>query len=141
MSPLQNIAVIGCIALSLTGCNDRTLNVTIPMGTVLYAKLYHIGDSVLGSVLPTEYRSEGFSKAEYAVSQVLVDSDCALGIPLEWSNRLKKHVASSATLSCEGVDQRELQGYVVDEDGEQGLDGVTLGGVVSFVVTQTVSVK
>ena len=54
---------------------------------------------------------------------------------------MKKHVAATATLSCDGVEQRELKGYVVDKDGKEGLDGVALGGVVSFVVTESVSVK
>ncbi|MCE0755610.1 MULTISPECIES: hypothetical protein [Pseudomonas] len=141
MSPLRNLAVYGCIALSLAGCNDKKINVTIPMGAVIYAKLYHLGDPALGTVLPTEYRAGGAGKVDYDFSQVLAGGDCALGIPLEWNNSMKKHVAATATLSCDGVEQRELKGYVVDKDGKQGLDGVALGGVVSFVVTESVSVK
>ncbi|HGY9633933.1 hypothetical protein MX621_30905 (plasmid) [Pseudomonas aeruginosa] len=141
MSPLQKIAVLGCVALSLAGCNDKKINVTIPTGSILYVKLYHLGDPALGSVLPTEYRAGGFGKVEYEMSQVLAGNDCALGIPLKWNSRQLKHETSSATLSCDGADQRELKGYVIGEDGKQGLAGVTLGGVVPFVVTETVTVK
>lgn len=141
MSPLRKIAVLGCVALSLAGCNDKKLNVTIPAGSTLYAKLYHLGDPALGSVLPTEYRAEGFGKVEYEMSQVMAGNDCALGIPLEWNNRQLRHVTTTATLTCDGADQRELKGYVIGEDGIQGLAGVQLGGVVPFVVTETATVK
>jgi hypothetical protein len=101
MSPLQKIAVLGCVALSLAGCNDKKINVTIPTGSILYVKLYHLGDPALGSVLPTEYRAGGFGKVEYEMSQVLAGNDCALGIPLKWNSRQLKHETSSATLSCD----------------------------------------
>lgn len=141
MSPLRKIAVLGCLAMSLAGCNDKKLNLTIPAGSVVYAKLYHLGDPALGSVLPTEYRAGGFGKMEYEMSQVLAGNGCVLGIPLKWDSRQLKHLTSTATLSCDGVDQRELKGYVLGEDGKQGLAGITLGDVVPFVVTETATVK
>lgn len=141
MSPFRKIAVLGCVALSLAGCNDKKINVTIPSGSILYSKLYHLGDPALGSVLPTEQRAGGFGKVEYEMSQALAGIGCVLGIPLEWNKRELKHLTSTSTLSCDGVDQRELKGYVVGEDGNQGMAEVKLGGLVRFVVTETVTVK
>lgn len=137
----SRLALVALCAALMTGCNDKGPNVTIPAGARIFIKANHLADTVTDKVLPTEWKGGNFEKSEYDFSQILVESDCTFSIPIAWDSRIKRVNASSGTLKCDGVEPHQLQGYLVDDQGRIGRNGMKVGDVVTFEVTKSVTVN
>ncbi|TPG88263.1 hypothetical protein EAH72_33445 [Pseudomonas caspiana] len=136
----SRLTLVAFCAVLMTGC-DKGPNVTIPAGSRIFIKANHLADTLVGKVLPTEWKGGNFERAEYNFSQILVESNCSFSIPVAWDSRINRQAASTGTLKCDGTDPQELQGNLVDDNGMMGRNAFTVGDIITFVVARSTTVN
>lgn len=138
---ITKFTLIALCTVLVAGCNDNAPNVTIPAGSRIFIKANHLDDTLTGKVLPTEWKVGNFEKSEYNFSQVLVESNCSFGVSPQWDSHAKRLMADKGTLTCDDAGSRELPGYLVDDQGMVGRNGVAVGDIIAFVVSRSVTVE
>lgn len=129
---------LGVALIMLSGC-DKGLDITIPAGSHIAMKLNYINDTLIGDVLPTGNLHA--DPSQWTVFGMRLEQNhCSLGIDAKY-DRVYGHVADSASLVCDGVEHLELDGELVDSQGNKGLKSVTLGDQLNFLVKKTVTVN
>lgn len=135
---LKKIVPAMCLFASVLGCsNPEAGDLYIPAASIIKVKVWHIGDGFIANVVGKESSTtdSSFQKLESNISNQLAAHTCDIGFNLyEWKDG--KHHYSNPVISCKGIQNIDVTGYIVDGQGKAGLPEIAVGDTLDFVMSE-----
>lgn len=136
----NKLAFTAIAASFLIGC-DSGPRVEIEAGSKITAKIYHLGDTVMGSIQVVQTGMKGIERFDIPAQNALKKLNCTLAAPTTWDAERKGFVISKASLSCDDKDIVEFPADLIGFDRKPGIDQVSLGDNMIVMARSSFTVK
>lgn len=133
--------VFTAIAASLLiGC-DSGPRVEIEAGSKITAKIYHLGDTIMGNIQVVQTGMKGIERFDIPTQNALKKLNCTLAAPTTWDAERKGFVITKASVSCDDKDIVEFPAVLIGEDGKTGIVGAAIDGNMVVMARDSFTVK
>jgi hypothetical protein len=138
----KKLAFTAIAASLLIGC-DSGPRVEIEAGSKITAKIYHLGDTVMGSIQVVQTGMKGIERFDIPTQNALKKLNCTLAAPTTWDAERKGFVITKASVSCDDKDIVEFPAVLIGQDGKAGieLDGAAIGSNMVVMARDSFTVK
>lgn len=138
----KKLAFTAIAASILMGC-DSGPRVEVEAGSKITAKIYHLGDTVMGNIQVVQTGMKGIERFDIPVQNALKKLNCTLAAPTSWSAERKGFVITKAFVSCDNKDIVEFPAVLIGVDGRAGIeiDGAALGDNMVVQARDSFTVK
>lgn len=136
----KKLALTAIAASLLIGC-DSGPRVEIEAGSKITAKIYHLGDTVMGSIQVVQTGMKGIERFDIPAQNALKKLNCTLAASRDTEQ--KGFVITKASVSCDDKDIVEFPAVLIGGDGKSGieLDGAAIGGNMVVMARDSFTVK
>lgn len=135
---LKKILPVLCLIACVIGsANAKDGDLHIPAASVFKIKVWHLDDGFIASVVgkKTSSSDSTFQKIESNIANQLAAHNCDIAFNrYQWKDG--KHHYSNPVISCKGIQNIDIAGYIFDSEGKEGLPEISVGDTLNFVVNE-----